>query len=425
MQSSLVVKSGSKRHTIDLTDNHIRSLKASRDWRAMIRFSTVLAAILGVLLVALSVGTFLGYQSSKTAVEKHVSVWEEEIAKNLLLKGDVTLFEKVKAQIPDVARDVSAVLTTSPENSPSCALVQTVPITLYGTPSGHLYVCRSQPGVLQAGLQSPVFILLMSVGLLFVFWIDRRGELEAARLQAANKTAEALEQLAKQVAHDIRSPVGALNVINESLISMAKKDQGDEFKAISPHLDLLKGATARITKIADDLLSNPHPGDLAKHAVQPRISPAVVASTVQSIVHEKRLQTKASALELRISRPNEISKSTTTDDSHLVDSDLGRVLSNLIQNALEAPRAEGVLQAVVVDLNLEASGLEIRIKDNGLGLDDEFSTRLGRRGFSFGKRRGNGLGVAHARDWVHARGGRLVYESTRNQGTEVRLNLPR
>lgn len=409
------MKPGLKRRTIDLTANHLKSLKSTRDRLAVIRFTGVLAAAAGVLLASFAIGCVLGFQSSKAAVEKHVSVWEEEIAKNLLLKGDVTLFEKVKSQIPDVARDVSAVLTKSPSHQAhletSCAFVQTVPITLYGTPSGSLYVCRSRAGVAKAGLQSPVFFLLTLVGLLLVFWIDRRRELETARLEAAQKTAEALEQLAKQVAHDIRSPVGALNVVNESLMKR------DDLSSIGPHLDLMKNAAARITKIADDLLSNPRGSN--------PLSPAVVSATLQSIVQEKQIQMypHTSSLTLQVANSNKLPAPAI--DPGLVDSDLGRVLSNLIQNALEAPRGDGVSKSVLVDLNWESNNLEISIKDNGIGIDDKLSTRLGRRGLSLGKRHGNGLGIAHARAWVQAQGGRLVFETTRGQGTEVRLNLPR
>lgn len=433
------MKPGLKHTTIDLTDRHQKSRQAIRDGRVMLRFVGLLAAAAGVLTISFAIGSVLGLQSSKAAVERHVSVWEEEIAKNLLLKGDVTLFEKVKSQIPDVARDVSEVLTSPPQQlvgqfvgrswrdaSSTCAYLQTVPITLYGTPSGNLYVCRSYAGIVQAGLQSPVFFLLTLIGLLAVFWVDRRREMEAARLQAAKKTAEALEQLAKQVAHDIRSPVGALNVINESLIKR------DDLQSIGPHLELLKNAAARITKIADDLLSNPHSST--------SLSPDVVVATVKSIVREKQIQLQtqlqsqsaslpaafvvAPSVELQISPPNAVPLKAESGSSQ-IDSDLGRVLSNLIQNALEAPRAEGIAQTVLVDLCLEAGDLKICIKDNGLGIDEKLSRRLGRRGLSLGKRRGNGLGVAHARDWVQARGGRLVFETTRGHGTEVKLNLPR
>jgi signal transduction histidine kinase len=402
-----------------------------------------LAIILFILATAATIGSYLSLESSKTAVGKHVYVWEEEIAKNLLLKGDVTLFEKVRSQIPEIAKDVTQV--HSEKSKASCAISQTLPITLYGTPSGNLTVCRTYQSVIWEGLMSPVFYILTLIGISFLFWVDHRKQLEHMRLESTQRTALALEQLAKQVAHDIRSPVGALKILASSLLKVSASSE------IKSHLDLLHSATSRISKIADDLLQRegleeegparePSMAEPASSAARQLATP-VVAATLESIVREKRLLLSKSAeqlgqiyrgnlfeseIEIELNIPPHPDTQATQSLMPAVDSGLGRVLSNLIQNAMEAPRAKGTRSSVSICLDLEdPQDLVIQIKDNGLGLDRSNARRLGRRGFSFGKRRGVGLGVAHAREWVQARGGRLTYETVKDSGTEVRLNLPR
>lgn len=428
-----------RRQIIDLTSppRHGLRVLSAESWSTGLRRLSRLAIILLILATSATIGSYLSLESSKTAVGKHVYVWEEEIAKNLLLKGDVTLFEKVKSQIPEIAKDVTQV--HSEKSKASCAISQTLPITLYGTPSGNLFVCRTYQRVIWEGLLSPVFYILTLIGISFLFWVDHRKQLEHMRLESTQRTALALEQLSKQVAHDIRSPVGALKILASSLLKVSESSE------IRNHLDLLHSATSRISKIADDLLqreglegegSAGEPSVAEPAAFEPRqLATPVVAATLESIVREKRLllsnQTDQGNLlgpevELELNLPHELGVTATQSSMPAVDSGLGRVLSNLIQNAMEAPRAKGTRSSVSVCLNLEdPQDLVIRIKDNGLGLDRANARHLGRRGFSFGKRRGVGLGVAHAREWVQARGGRLTYETVKDRGTEVRLNLPR
>jgi signal transduction histidine kinase len=319
---------------------------------------------------------------------------------------------------------------------PFCDVSQTLPITLYGTPSGALTVCRTYQGIIREGLSSSVFLILTFIGLSFLFWIDRRNQMEKSRLESTYQTAIALEQLARQVAHDIRSPVGALQVLSSNLAKLA------DTTPIKPQVELLNHATLRIQKIADDLLLRENSND--KKLKTPslphtllQLNPATVIATVRNIIQEKQLlltnphsaslsgnENRTTILDLKIL---DLSNATIDHSSKSnSDSDLGRVLSNLIQNALEVPRAEGKSCLVDVELDLnDPNGYIIRIKDNGLGIDKSNSRHLGRTGFSFGKIRGVGLGVSHARRWVQERRGQLTFKTAREVGTEVTLTLPR
>ena len=118
---------------------------------------------------------------------------------------------------------------------------------------------------------------------------------------------------------------------------------------------------------------------------------------------------------------DEAGDSPTLLSQHIQNRELARVVSNLIQNAIEAPRA----RQVNVATREYPSGFEIEIADNGTGIPKANWRTLGRRGFTFGKVRGNGLGVAHAKDWTNSVGGRLRVRTSETSGTSVVLSLPR
>jgi anti-sigma regulatory factor (Ser/Thr protein kinase) len=102
--------------------------------------------------------------------------------------------------------------------------------------------------------------------------------------------------------------------------------------------------------------------------------------------------------------------------------ELMRVLSNLIDNAVEAFGPRG--GTVTLDCELSADRIVIRVKDNGPGIDPRVLEQLGEKGITFGKPRGIGLGLYHARRTAEASSGSLTIESALGIGTIVFLTLP-
>lgn len=99
-----------------------------------------------------------------------------------------------------------------------------------------------------------------------------------------------------------------------------------------------------------------------------------------------------------------------------------RVMENLLSNALDA----------TVDMNGEIrvswtqvpGGLQIRVKDRGRGIPKKVLKRIYEPFFSYGKKKGTGLGMATVKKIVEEHGGSLEFQSEEGQGTEVVLLLP-
>jgi hypothetical protein len=102
--------------------------------------------------------------------------------------------------------------------------------------------------------------------------------------------------------------------------------------------------------------------------------------------------------------------------------EFGRVLSNLINNAVEAIHDIGLVEVI---LTATADHVFLTIRDNGVGIPQELLPLLWEKGRTHGKVGGSGLGLYHARSKITEWGGSLSIESKLGQGTTLTIQLPR
>jgi len=236
-----------------------------------------------------------------------------------------------------------------------------------------------------------VVFLMLQLSLLGLLFLGVR-KAEQIRSEGARQLAE----LTTQVAHDIRSPLAAL----ETLLPGLEAHPEDERV-------LAKTAVARIAGIAEDLLERNRSID-REPPQNISLAPLVVA-----IVNEKRSKNSAvSILTLPVEAPV---------FACVEEAEFSRVLANLIGNAIEACGESGTVE---VGLSQQDQTVVVSVKDDGPGIKPDILERLGQRGASFGKTGGSGLGLYHARNSSERWGGKLVIESELGQGTVVRIEIP-
>lgn len=102
---------------------------------------------------------------------------------------------------------------------------------------------------------------------------------------------------------------------------------------------------------------------------------------------------------------------------------LQRVLQNLIINACEAVIHEPCAK-VGVDVAIADGVLEIRVSDNGRGIDESVRASLFDPFVSFGKENGTGLGLTVVQKIISDHGGIVKIEATSQYGTTVLVALP-
>jgi len=238
--------------------------------------------------------------------------------------------------------------------------------------------------------------------------LGRLRSLKNSHDHLALRDSEAKKQLAtveitRQVAHDIRSPLATLNMISSQL------DEVEEEKRV-----LIRHAVQRINDIANDLLQR------GRSKASATAELTMMSSLVDQVVSEKRAQYRGK-IHTRI-------EAELRDGygifSIVVDKDIKRALSNLIDNAVEAlPAANG---KVHLTLRQEANRAVVELIDNGCGIPVDLLRKIGERGASFGKEgSGSGLGLHQARSAVENSGGLFHISSAGlGKGTRVEISFP-
>jgi signal transduction histidine kinase len=226
--------------------------------------------------------------------------------------------------------------------------------------------------------------------------------------KSETQTVRARAELAHQVAHDIRSPLIALEILLEENLNLPK-DQ----------LILVRSATTRIKDIANELISREF---LRKDADQSKMKPApqLMALLIDSILTEKRIQYKGCS-GLNLNSTHDLSSAFSFAEVNPIE--FKRVISNLINNSVEA------MDGGHVDVTSTAkeNHLYVTISDNGRGIPKCALSELGKKGYSYGKSgsgAGSGLGLYHAKQAVLAWGGDLEIKSEIGIGTKVTIKLP-
>ncbi|MFZ4404190.1 MAG: sensor histidine kinase, partial [Pseudobdellovibrionaceae bacterium] len=240
---------------------------------------------------------------------------------------------------------------------------------------------------------------------------------ERHKMLVHQKELEAAQALAKQVSHDIRSPLTALNMVVSLL-----KNTPEEMRL------LMKNATQRINDIANTLLEKSQataaptvangPDPVPVHS---KLKSTLIAPLIDSLVSEKRMEYRTSSMV-----DIEADSNKSYGGFAKIDPvEFKRVLSNLINNSVEAfDASEG---KIIVALRKYAQNIEVIVSDNGKGIPAHILQKIGEKGFSFGKENsssGSGLGVHHAKHTIESFGGTFSILSQQNQGTQIRMSLP-
>lgn len=199
--------------------------------------------------------------------------------------------------------------------------------------------------------------------------------------------------LAKQVAHDIRSPVSALKILTQL-----------EGAVNSDAKQLLTDVCARIESIANKLLKESQTEKYLDFK-----------NALHSLVQEKQV---ALPEQLKLASYIDLPQNLIIKNS----ADLLPVVSNLMNNAIEAAPPSST---VSFQAGLLKKKLFIEITDEGPGLSPKVLAQAGQTPISQGKAEGHGLGLFGA--YEYARQAQAHIEiSTRPQilGTRIRLTLP-
>ncbi len=215
--------------------------------------------------------------------------------------------------------------------------------------------------------------------------------------------------MSQQVAHDIRSPLAALNIVSSQI--------QDSSNGSSEMKNILNISIKRINDISNDLLKHAK----AENAKQ-ELKQMAIDKLVEDIVLEKNIILTSKSMNL-ISLSKDDFKGFMAE---IIPQEFSRVLSNLLNNSIEAvDKNSGMIK---ITGKHDANSILLTICDNGKGIPPSILSKLGVLGASFGKKNenesGSGIGLYHAKKTMELFGGTLSIESEQNKGTNLILKLP-
>ncbi|HEX6890828.1 MAG TPA: ATP-binding protein [Chryseolinea sp.] len=301
-------------------------------------------------------------------------------------------------------------------------------------------------------LLSGLFIILIIAGILWRNNRQRRianeqlsmqkdslestlSELKSAqsRLIHSEKMAS-LGELTAASAHEIQNPLNFVNNFSE-----VNKDLVQELRA-----EAEKGNLEDVKAIAENIESNSdkinHHGKRADSIVKGMLQHSHASSAQKELTNINRLAEEYFRLAITGHRAKDKSFNVGLEkhleaslpEINVVPQDIGRVLLNLINNALysvkeRARKAESGYEPVVsLSTRKAADKIEVRIKDNGTGIPGNVLQKIFQPFFTTKPTgQGTGLGLSVSYDIVKAHGGELKVETAEGQGCEFIILLPR
>lgn len=234
-------------------------------------------------------------------------------------------------------------------------------------------------------------------------------ELEETQLQLINSEKLAsLGQLVAGVAHEINTPLGAINSNNEMLKRIIDKNMICENTEIIKELNEIDGeAVKRISNIVKSLKkfvrldeAERQPADINKE----------LDLTLQLINHEVK---------------NKVTVIRNYAELPIVNcyvNMLNQVFMNLLVNACHSIKEKGT---ITITTSVVKKYLTVSIKDNGCGISKQNQPKIFNVGFTTkGIGAGTGLGLAISQKIINKHKGTISFISKEGEGTEFIVKIP-
>lgn len=221
---------------------------------------------------------------------------------------------------------------------------------------------------------------------------------------------EKLITLAHKVAHDISSPLSALNMMAHAC------DELKESKRI-----VLKRAIESILDVANNLLSTYRSDEQRTTSETEQRQPLLISDWIIQLLSEKKVQYSNHAVRFE----TVIDNNAQFAFAQMQASQFRRSMSNLINNAVDA-LANKEHDLVTIKLSADAQSISVIVQDNGKGMPDELIQKMvNRESFTEGKVNGHGIGLQQVWDTLDNNEGTITADSKKGEGTTIQLTFPR
>lgn len=234
-------------------------------------------------------------------------------------------------------------------------------------------------------------------------------ELNTAKVFKVNRN-----EFMGNVAHELRTPIFAIQLSLETLLDGAINDE-------KVNIDFLTRAfnqTKRLKQLVDDLIS------IAKFETGMKMSKRYfgITNMIDNTIDELKGLAENKKVKLKFDPASANGVSVFGDEERLQ-----QVLVNLIDNAIKYSPEQGIVE---IELEVQEKEVIVSVEDKGIGIPKKDLPRIFERFYRVDKTRsrdvgGSGLGLSIVKHILEAHTSQIKVESEEQQGTRFEFNLKR
>ena len=248
-------------------------------------------------------------------------------------------------------------------------------------------------------------------------WKMNQALSEAVR--AAETANKAKSTFLSNMSHDIRTPMNAIIGFTTLAVSNI-----DDKKRVQDYLGKILSSSNHLLSLINDILDMSRIESGKIHLEETEVSLSDVLHDLKTIVsgqiHAKQLELYMDVMDV------------TNEDVYCDKTRLNQVLLNLLSNAVKFTPAGGTVSVRIRQCHGTQKGselYEIRVKDNGIGMSQEFVQKIfspfeRERTSTVSRTQGTGLGMAITKNIVDMMGGTIEVQTEQDKGTEFIVRLP-
>ena len=238
-------------------------------------------------------------------------------------------------------------------------------------------------------------------------------------VRAAETANRAKSNFLSNMSHDIRTPMNAIIGFTTLAVSNI-----DDKKRVRDYLGKILSSSNHLLSLINDILDMSRIESGKIHLEETEVSLSDVLHDLKTIIsgqiHAKQMELYMDAMDV------------TNEDVYCDKTRLNQILLNLLSNAVKFTPAGGTVSVRIRQCpgTQKGSGLyEIRVKDNGIGMSQEFVKKIfspfeRERTSTVSRTQGTGLGMAITKNIVNMMGGTIEVHTEQGKGTEFIVRLP-